>query len=331
MRDLHFDQRWLVVDVATDLDLGLWDGVHQVCDARRPATYLRVGPRRHRWEFRLADDEGPEDFPDLVAIAPLLQPWLGSVPVGELQLVRSAVYTFRARLADRWRDRRVFLLGDAAHLTPPFIGQGIGAGLRDAANLAWKLAGALDGTLPDDVLDSYEAERKPHARSMIRLARLVGVVMTAGGGVGDATRRLVAPRLPSVPGLRRRALDSATPALGRSSMVRPSGLPPRLAGSLCPNVVLPGGDRFDEVVGRAFAVVTTRTPTPEQQREIEGRGVVLLRCDETSELGTWLRQGRARVAVVRPDRSVLRTARDLAVSIEGLPASRPARSSPLPR
>ena len=77
--------------------------------------------------------------------------------------MRVAEYTFRAQLADRWRDRRVFLLGDAAHLTPPFIGQGLCAGIRDAANLAWKLAGVLAGELPATVLDTYQAERKPHA------------------------------------------------------------------------------------------------------------------------------------------------------------------------
>ena len=84
--------------------------------------------------------------------------------------MRVAEYTFRAQIADRWRRGNVFLLGDAAHLTPPFIGQGMGAGLRDAMNLAWKLAGVLDGDLPPSVLDSYEQERKPHARQMIRLA-----------------------------------------------------------------------------------------------------------------------------------------------------------------
>ena len=115
--------------------------------------------------------------------------------------MRLAEYTFRARLADSWRDRRVFLLGDAAHLTPPFIGQGMGAGVRDAANLAWKLAGVLDGTLPERVLDTCQAERKPHARALIRLARLVGMAMTEGGEPGNLLRRLVAPRLYLLPGV----------------------------------------------------------------------------------------------------------------------------------
>src|SRR4029077_6035656 len=104
-------------------------------------------------------------------------------------------YTFRAQVAERWRDRRVFLLGDAAHLTPPFIGQGMGAGLRGAVNLAWKLAGVLGGDLPDSVLDTYEAERKPHVTTLIRRAKLMGIAMTAGGEVGAVVRRVVAPRV----------------------------------------------------------------------------------------------------------------------------------------
>lgn len=100
---------------------------------------------------------------------------------------------FRAQVADRWRDRRVFLLGDAAHLTPPLIGQGMGGGFRDAANLAWKLAGVLGGSLPETVLDSYEAELKPHARSLIRLARVVGNAMTEGGELGNLLRGVLAP------------------------------------------------------------------------------------------------------------------------------------------
>lgn len=86
------------------------------------------------------------------------------------------------QLADRWQHGGVLILGDAAHLTPPFIGQGMGAGIRDAANLAWKAAGVIDGSLPDVVLDGYEAERRPHARAMIRLARSVGRSMTGEGG-----------------------------------------------------------------------------------------------------------------------------------------------------
>lgn len=190
MRDLKFDQRWLVVDIATTADLRQWDGVHQVCSAHRAATYMRIGDTRYRWEFQLRAGESASDYPDLAALRPLIAPW---VPHGtELELVRVTEYTFRAQLADRWRRDNVFLLGDAAHLTPPFIGQGMGAGLRDAMNLAGKLAGVIDGDLDARVLDTYERERKPHARRMIRLALTVGRAMTGGGRTGDLARHALA-------------------------------------------------------------------------------------------------------------------------------------------
>jgi hypothetical protein len=111
---------------------------------------------RYRWEFRLLDGETVADYQTLADVEPLVRPWLGDTPADALELVRVTAYTFRAQVASRWRDRNVFLLGDAAHLTPPFVGQGMAAGLRDALNLTWKLVGALDGTLPETVLDTYE-------------------------------------------------------------------------------------------------------------------------------------------------------------------------------
>ena len=116
-------------------------------------------------------------------LRPLIDPWTADVDDSELTLLRVAEYTFRAQIADRWRRGNIFILGDAAHLTPPFIGQGMGAGLRDAMNLAWKIAGVRNGTLAPHVLDTYEQERKPHTRQLIRLALNIGRSMTGGGRV----------------------------------------------------------------------------------------------------------------------------------------------------
>ena len=119
MEDLEFEQRWLVIDVASTVELDQWEGVHQVCDPERAATYMRIGDTRYRWEFRLLDGETAADFESIEALQPLIGPWVEGIPCDQLELVRVAEYTFRAQLADRWRDRNVFLLGDAAHLTPP--------------------------------------------------------------------------------------------------------------------------------------------------------------------------------------------------------------------
>ncbi|MGC5020216.1 bifunctional 3-(3-hydroxy-phenyl)propionate/3-hydroxycinnamic acid hydroxylase [Micromonospora sp. DT47] len=319
MQDLGFTQRWLVVDVVTKAELGQWEGVHQLSDRARAGTYMRVGKTRYRWEFRLAPGETADDFRDMTRLHPLISRWTGNIPAGELEVVRAAEYTFRAQVADRWRDRRVFLLGDAAHLTPPFIGQGMGAGLRDAMNLAWKLAGVLDGSLPETVLGTYQIERKHHARAMIRLAKVIGTAMTAGGRVGDIIRRAVAPRLHLVPGLTDLATDSETPALRRSALVLRPRLRRALAGRLCPNAVLDGERRLDDVAAGRFVIVTSTEPPATLQADIERRGAVFITARPGSELHRWLRNGRAHAAIVRPDGTVLSAGRDLSAFSTVLP------------
>ncbi|MFC0447232.1 bifunctional 3-(3-hydroxy-phenyl)propionate/3-hydroxycinnamic acid hydroxylase [Rhodococcus jostii] len=329
MGDLGFEQRWLVVDLATDSDLHQWEGVHQVCDPVRAATYMRIGSNRYRWEFRLRPGESAADFPDLDTLRPLLDPWTGRLPDADLELVRVTDYTFRAQVADRWRDRRVFLLGDAAHLTPPFVGQGMGAGLRDAGNLAWKLAGVLGGTLPDTSLDTYEQERKPHARHMIRLATTIGWAMTEGGRVGNVVRRHLAPLAGGIPGLSAKVTDSATPALHPSAFVHRNPVARGLAGTLCPNPV-PDGDsrRLDDTVPARFLFVTTREPSAGQRYEIERRGAVVVSAPPGSDLGCWLAGGHAAAAIVRPDRTVMRAGRSLAALHTELPAFTPSDPHP---
>lgn len=324
MRDLGFEQRWLVVDVATSANLDQWEGVHQVCDPVRAGTYMRIGETRYRWEFRLLDGETSADFDTLDRLRPLIEPWITGMADGELELVRVTEYTFRAQLADRWRRGRIFLLGDAAHLTPPFIGQGMGAGLRDAVNLSWKLAGVLHGWLPAQVLDTYEQERKPHALKLIRMALAVGRSMTAGGELGNLVRRFVVPRLPRLPGLSAKLLDSETPALSRSSLVdRPRVAPRRLAGRLIPNPITAIGTRLDAELGDGFAVVTTRVPDAALQAMIARRGATLHVAGPGDPAGNilshWLTRGRSTAAIIRPDRTVMRAGRDLTRLCDILP------------
>jgi 3-(3-hydroxy-phenyl)propionate hydroxylase len=327
MEDKGFEQRWLVADVATGADLHQWEGVHQVCDPVRAGTYMRIGETRYRWEFQLVDGETAADFDTMETLAPLLQPWIGHVEPDDLELVRVTEYTFRAQLADRWRRGRTFLLGDAAHLTPPFIGQGLGAGMRDAMNLAWKLAGVLNGTLGAEVLDTYEVERKPHARHMIRLALGVGRAMTSGGELGSVIRRVVLPRLHHVPGLSAKILDSRTPGLHRSALVARSRVPWRLTGTLCPNPVLVGQSRLDDELGDGFAIISSTTPDPAERALVAQRGAALHVAAPGSELADWLRHGRATAALVRPDRTVMKAGRDLGALCDALPKSHRAPTS----
>jgi 3-(3-hydroxy-phenyl)propionate hydroxylase len=319
MEDLRFEQRWLVADVIADVELNQWDGVHQVCNPVRAATYMRIGPTRYRWEFRLLANETADNYGKLPAIRSLIAPWVNDIGDDELELVRVTEYTFRAQIADRWRDRNVFLLGDAAHLTPPFIGQGMGAGLRDAMNLAWKLAGVITGDLHPSVLDTYEQERKPHARTMIGLALGMGWAMTAGGRLGNALRRTIAPRLHLIPGMREKLVKGTTPGLRRSAFVTKGRAPRQLGGTLCPNPILVGGERLDTVLGNGFALVTTVRPHAFQCAELEEHGAVVHIAEPGSELARWLRRGRATAAIIRPDRTVMCAGRNLIALYAAVP------------
>jgi 3-(3-hydroxy-phenyl)propionate hydroxylase len=330
MADLGFEQRWLVVDVATGTDLGQWDGVHQVCSPRRAATYMRIGAHRHRFEFQLLGDESAADFSSLPALHPLLRPWIGADPArADLQLVRAAEYTFQARLAQRWRAGPVFLLGDAAHLTPPFIGQGMGAGLRDAANLAWKVSAVLRGELPESDLDSYQAERRPHALAMIRRAMAVGWVMTGGGRAGNLLRRALLPRIHRVPGIDR-IIDSATPPLRRSTLIRRPRSGRGLAGRLCPNAGLEPSGRFDDRAAGCFVLLTDLPVGPDALRAAEQAGVTVQRVDPSDRLGRWLASGGARAALVRPDATVLAAASTVERAMAPLLEARRAAASDRP-
>jgi 3-(3-hydroxy-phenyl)propionate hydroxylase len=319
MEDLRFEQRWLVIDVDSRVELDQWEGVHQVCDPGRAATYMRIGDTRYRWEFRLLDGETTADFESIEALQPLIGPWVEGIACDQLDLVRIAEYHFRAQLADRWRDRSVFLLGDAAHLTPPFIGQGLCAGVRDSMNLSWKIAGVLSGDLPESVLATYEVERKPHARALIKLAKLIGVSMTRGGRAGDLLRRAIAPRLHWVPGLRERLLDSETPPLRRSALVAARGFRRSLNGRLCPNAVVAYGVRYDDFTSGGFVLVTAGPLSPDQRAVLADRGTEVVEVHPGSPLHQWLADGGAAAALVRPDFTVMHAGRDVGKLCEAAP------------
>ena len=323
LEDLDFEQRWLVIDVETSVDLGQWEGVQQVCDSQRAATYMRIGPTRYRWELQRLDGETHEQYATIEALGPLLRPWTAGVDPADLRVLRVASYTFRAALADRWRRGPVFLLGDAAHLTPPFIGQGLGAGVRDAANLTWKLAGVLSGELDTSALDTYEVERRAHARELVLLARRVGVAMTSGGRLGDTVRRVAVPAVNLVPEIRRQVSDSSTPPLVASDLVAPAGRLRRrdpLAGTLVPNVVSSSGRglaRLDDLLGGRWALVTSHPVAPSDRSRLDGLGVVVVDA-AGGPLRAWLEGGRAVAAAVRPDGAVMTSAASVPVAVAAL-------------
>lgn len=165
-----YSEDWLIVDAHHGAKPSV-DHVEFICDPRRPTPHMPAPGGRERWEFMLQPNESAEVMEQPEQIEKLLAPW---ATLKDLTVERQAVYRFHARCCDSFQKGRVFLVGDAAHVTPPFVGQGLVAGLRDAANLAWKLAWVVQGRAKPAILDSYDAERRPHARKMIQLAKLMG-------------------------------------------------------------------------------------------------------------------------------------------------------------
>jgi 3-(3-hydroxy-phenyl)propionate hydroxylase len=309
MDDLKFTERWLVVDVRTGAALDSWGGVEQVCDPARAATFMRVVGDRYRWEFQLHDGEDEADLLRPEALGRLLAPWTGRTDLDGLEIVRSAVYTFRARLARRFRVGQAFLLGDAAHLTPPFIGQGLGAGLRDADNLAWKLGDVLTARAAPGLLDSYEAERRPHARAMIRKAVLVGWAMTGGQDRAAVARRLALAAVVKSPRVCARIAATETPRLKSGAMERPSTIqriarltPPLKVGGLVPNVEVRTADdtrvRLDDLLAGRAALLTSRRPEPQLEARCEQLGLLLVRIRPPRHTAVGLRGGPGYLDVV---------------------------------
>jgi 3-(3-hydroxy-phenyl)propionate hydroxylase len=168
-----YDCQWLIVDLAGSTDR--FRHTRVFCDPARPGLALPGPDGTRRYEFMLLPGEAPEAMLDEANVRALLA--RRSREDASLAIVRKVVYHFHARLAERWREGRIFLAGDAAHLSPPFAGQGMNSGIRDAQNLGWKLAWCLRGALGERVLATYETERKPHAAALIRMAVRMGHVM----------------------------------------------------------------------------------------------------------------------------------------------------------
>lgn len=286
-----FMQRWLVVDGLVDRPLKKVPHPHFVGDTRRPAVTLPMSPGRHRWEWMLHPNEDPAQLQEPARIRELIAPWVDDEQV---EVERAVVYAFHARTAERWRVGRVLLAGDAAHVMPPFVGQGFSSGARDAGNLAWKLDAVLGGA-PESLLDSYETERRPHVTSMQELAvRWGGVVQTTQGGVGvirDGTLGLL-----DRSGALRWIGDHAKPLptyRAGAFATHPNPLPfRRTVGSLFPQP-----NRLDERLGRGWAVAARARSAADVWR---GRGIHAVELDREA----WLDRHRLDWALLRPDRFV---------------------------
>ncbi|HEU5017842.1 MAG TPA: bifunctional 3-(3-hydroxy-phenyl)propionate/3-hydroxycinnamic acid hydroxylase [Pseudolabrys sp.] len=327
--DLAFDEWWIVVD-AFAKDLAKRPAkCFQYCWPSRPGTYLPGPGALRRWEIKLLPGETPDDFASNDSILRVLQ---GFTDISDLKIWRSAVYRFHALLAQSWRMGRIFLMGDAVHQMPPFLGQGLSAGIRDAFNLAWKLAFVLSGKADEGLLETYESERKPHVGTVVATAKAFGKII---GELDPAAAKERDERL-------RAALRTGTAETIRQKFIPDlaSGFiaaSTPLAGSLFvqPRIRLAGGGvtRLDDLLGPGFVLVSYSPDLFYQLsdnsrhlwRRMGGDQIVVgigcepsitttpgVRCfvETTTLLTDWLHANKAAAVVVRPDRYVYGGAED---------------------
>jgi 3-(3-hydroxy-phenyl)propionate hydroxylase len=298
MEDLGLHQPWLVLDVLLKRDVPLPDHTVQYCDPARPMTYVNLLGARRRWEIMLMPGDDPATIARPENVWPMLAKFLRPE---DAEVERMAVYTFHSVLADGWRKGPLVLAGDSAHQTPPFLGQGMCAGIRDASNLAWKLDLVLRGVAPDALLDTYEAERKPHVRAFIELAvKLGAVIQTTDPAVAAERDRRFAAGDPEI-------FSYPSPQLGPGVH---AGGPP--AGVVFPQPPLDDGRLLDEATGARFAVLGEPGVLAAASAATRARWARLDACvlDAPGRgVGEWLAQHGARAVVLRPDRYVAGIAR----------------------
>ncbi|MBB3213061.1 3-(3-hydroxy-phenyl)propionate hydroxylase [Herbaspirillum sp. Sphag1AN] len=253
-----FKSRWLVIDTENDDD-SFWQ-TRVYCDATRPIVEVPGPHRTRRFEILIHPDEDAEQMMQPQQIEKFLRPFRGDKAT---LIVRKVVYTFHARMAERWRVKNVFLAGDAAHLTPPYAGQGMNSGVRDAHNLGWKLAYVIKGILPETALDSYETERREHAWSLIKLALYMGEVMAPRTRLHAWLIQYFFRLAAYVPPVRDYFLQmrfKPKPRYQQGLLVNTKTSPQAaLVGTMLPQPLMNTGngvlERFDDIVGTGFSLV----------------------------------------------------------------------------
>jgi 3-(3-hydroxy-phenyl)propionate hydroxylase len=309
---------WLILDMIPKGQYEATPAQWQLCDPTRPTTIVPGGPGRRRWEFMLLPDETFEEMQSPERAWSLLKPW-GMTPENS-ELERSAVYRFQARWAKTWNKGRCAIAGDAAHLMPPFAGEGMCAGLRDALALGWRLNAILEGKVADSVLDSYSSERLEHAKHYIEFSQELGKIICIADEAEAAQRD--AQMKADLAARNNEPVPTDICHLGAGIWCHGSSH----AGELSVQGVVEANgrrDRFDQAVGHGWFVlglnadpsVELTDEQREQLTQLEGRtcgiGAPGSACDVVDVDGTyarWLASIDAKFVIVRPDFYVAATA-----------------------
>jgi resorcinol 4-hydroxylase (NADPH) len=308
--DLGFEYDWLVVDILPSDDR-IWDPpALQICDPQRPTTAAPGGPGRRRFEFMRLPGEEIADLNQIQTAWDLLKNW-GYGPQN-CDLERHAVYTFRARWADEWARDRIILAGDAAHQMPPFAGQGLCAGLRDACGLAWRLDLLLRGiSSQGELLGTYQSERSQHVQAAISLSVALGNVICVTDPQQAAQRD--SAMLRAVSETPEESAPAAPPRLGRGFLLEGDDN----AGYCSIQGVVKEANSetlFDDLFGARFTLIARSSFTIDQQlndrfKSIGGQLVALegdpgdftIIDDCARQYQEWFDSLDTDVVVIRPD------------------------------
>lgn len=309
---------WLIVDLIPNGKYEMKPAQWQLCDPKRPTTIVPGGPGRRRWEFMVLPGESTEEIGKPENAWKLLEPW-GMTPENA-ELERSAIYRFQARWAKTWNKSRCAIAGDAAHLMPPFAGEGMCAGLRDALALSWRLDFILEGKFGPEVLDSYTTERIEHAKHYIEFSRELGKIICISDPeeAAERDRKLKA----DLAARNNKPVPTDICHLGPGVWCADTAH----AGELSVQGVVEANgkrDRFDQAVGRGWMVIGFDADPSEALsggqkavlRFLQGRtveiGALGTECEVQDVEGTyarWSTEINARYVVLRPDFYVAATA-----------------------
>jgi 2-polyprenyl-6-methoxyphenol hydroxylase-like FAD-dependent oxidoreductase len=325
MSDYGFQENWLVCDFRKHEGVDHLPTFRQVCDPQQPIAIVQIGPEHHRFSFMLDPGETVEQA---TAAERVWQRVAGYLAPEQAELIRVANYVFRSRVADRWRDGRVLLAGDAAHEMPPFLAQGMCSGMRDAHNLAWKLDLILSGRADHRILDTYQVEREPHVRFITEKAIELGRVQTLRDPVAARERdaRLIAqhnthaePEKVRLPPLRAGLLSAGAGRTGAGAFFPQAIVTVNGTAGLFDDVVGPGSciavqdpsllDELTPVVRERWAALGGRIAVV---GTVSGSGgtadAPVTVTDINGVYARWFRTHARRAAVVRPDWYVFGTA-----------------------
>ena len=299
--DLGLHQPWLVVDAILKPHAprvrALPEHTVQLCDPARPMTVVYVGGNRRRWEIMLMPGDDTTTIAEPANVWSLLARWIKPED-GELE--RAALYRFHSTVARGWRKGRLMLAGDSCHQTPPFLGQGMCAGIRDGLNLAWKLVAVIKRRAADRILDTYEIERRPHVRAFIKLAVELGdIIQTTDPAVARERDASFASDEPKM-------FDFPQPQLGPG--VRVDGAPP--VGQVFPQPRLDDGRRLDDVTEGRFAVLADAGFIGNMPHELSAvlvaAGITVVAAPSRG-VDAWLAANKVRSVLIRPDAYVFAT------------------------